>query len=428
MTATEGNGRNDPPGRAAAKEGGPPALRAAPYARLHAFCEDAGTAETLNKTLEQHCFDGLACMVRMGGVHCARAAYDQAPTPELLVVESLLDAAGMLADLESLAPVCDAATKVIVIGHVNDVLLYRALLRRGISDYLVAPVDGAQLAQSVTAALKGDPAESAGRVVAFIGAKGGCGSSTVCHNTAWVLADLLKTGTVIADFDLAFGTLGLDFNQEAGQGLGDALAASHKLDRAMIETLLARCSDTLGLLTASYLLDAGAEIQAEDAARLVEALSHTVPFVILDLPGEWRGWSRTLIEMADDVVMTAEPDLANLRNGKNLIDAARAIRATAKPPILVMNKVGLPRRPEISIRDFANALDLEPAAEIGFDAELFGTAANNGLMIGEFAPKSRHLSLFRGLAETISGKVAAPSSQAGLIKPIIDRLSRKLAN
>jgi pilus assembly protein CpaE len=417
MTMIEGSG-------AAANDGGP---RAAPYTRLHVFCEDTGTAETVNATLESR-FNGLACTTRMGGVHNARAAYDQAPTPELLVVESLLDAAGMLADLDMLAPVCDAATKVIVIGHVNDVLLYRALMRRGISDYLVAPVDGGQLAQAIAAALKREPAETAGRVVAFIGAKGGCGSSTICHNTAWVLAEMLKTGTVIADFDTAFGTLGLDFNQEAGQGLAEALAASHKLDRAVIDHLLAKCSDHLGLLTASYLLDADADIDAGDAVRLVEALSQTVPFVILDLPGEWRAWSRSLIELADLVVIIAEPDLANLRNGKNLIDTARALRATGKPPMLVMNKVGLPRRPEIPIRDFANAVDLEPVAEIGFDAELFGTAANNGLMIGEFAPKSRQLKLFRAFAETLSGKVAVAGDAAGLIRPIIERLSRKLAH
>jgi pilus assembly protein CpaE len=67
-------------------------------------------------------------------------------------------------------------------------------------------------------------------------------------------------------------------------------------------------------------------------------------------------------------------------------------------------------------------------AEIGFDAELFGTAANNGLMIGEFAPKSRQLKLFRAFAETLSGKVAVAGDAAGLIRPIIERLSRKLAH
>jgi len=205
------------------------------------------------------------------------------------------------------------------------------------------------------------------------------------------------------------------------------LAASYKLDAEMIASLLAKCSDQLGLLTASYMLDAGTEIRPEDASRLVELLSQMTPFVALDLPSQWRDWSRVLIEQADDVVITAEPDLANLRNAKNLIDMARALRSTARAPVLVMNKTEMPRRPEISIRDFANAVDLDPAMVIPFDAQLFGTAANNGLMIGEAAPKSRHFDLFVRLARILGGKVQAEPGQRGLIGPLMERIGRKLA-
>ncbi len=254
----------------------------------------------------------------------------------------------MLADLEMLAEVCDIGSKVVVIGHINDVLLYRELMRRDISDYLVAPVDATQLGECIAAALKGEAAEALGRVIAFIGAKGGCGSSTVCHNTGWVFAELMRAETVIADFDLAFGTLGLDFNQDAGHGLCEALAASHRLDTAMITNLLSKCSDQLGLLTASYALDdrrrnsGRRRAAARRAAQPDGALRHARS------AREWRDWTRALFEKADDIVITAEPDLANLRNAKNLIDTARAVRATGKPPILVLNKVGMPRRPEIS--------------------------------------------------------------------------------
>lgn len=395
--------------------------------RIDIFCEDAGTAETLAGLALDRRLTGIEFTRRMGGIHAARTAYAETPSPDLIIVETLLDASGILSDMERLAEVCDAGTRVIVIGHLNDVLLYRELLRRDISDYLVAPVETGQVVDAIRTSLKDEPAETLGRVIAFIGAKGGAGSSTVCHNTGWVLAEQMKAGTIIADFDLAFGTLGLDFNQDGGQGLADALATSYKLDAEMIASLLAKCSDHLGLLTASYMLDDSTTIQTEDALRLTERLSQTVPFVLLDLPSQWHGWSRALIEEADDIVITAEPDLANLRNAKNLIDTARAIRKTAKPPILIMNKAGMPRRPEISLRDFANAVDLTPSTTIGFDAQAFGVAANNGLMIGEAAPKSRHLELFRGLAGLLGGKTPAMKTQTGLIKPIIERLNRRLA-
>jgi pilus assembly protein CpaE len=407
-----------------------PSERAAASAgrmRVHVFCEDAGTDAMVARCAGDRRLAEHEIARRMGGVHAARAHYANEPTPNLIIVESLLDASGILADMDVLAESCDAESKVLVIGHVNDVLLYRELLRRHISDYLVAPVEPGQLAEAIAAALKGETPEVAGRVIVFLGAKGGCGSSTVCHNVGWLLAEEMKAGTIIADFDLAFGTLGLDFNQDGGHGLAEALASSYKLDSESVGGLLAKCSDQLGLLTASYMLDADPVARPDDALRLVEILSRTVPFTLLDLPTGWSAASRALVEQADDVVITAEPDLANLRNAKNLIDTTRSLRATAKPAVLVMNKTGLPRRPEISIRDFANAVDLEPSVAIGFDAQLFGTSANNGLMIGESLPRSKHVDLFRELAQLLGGKRPAKARGRGMFAPLMQRLGRRRA-
>jgi pilus assembly protein CpaE len=395
--------------------------------RIDLFCEDKSTAETAVAALSGRPFASAEVSKRMGGIQAARETYAQARSPDLIIVESLLDAEELCNGLEALAEVCDEDVKVIVIGRINDVALYRELLQRHISDYLVTPVDPHLLAESAALVLKGGAADKPGRVIAFIGAKGGCGSSTICHNAAWVMAESLTTETVIADFDLAFGTLGLDFNQDSGQGLSEALAATHKLDLAMMGKLLSRCTDKLGLLTASYMLDAETAIEPDAAVRVAELLSQSAPFVFLDLPLVWQDWSRALIESADDVVITAEPDLPNLRNAKNLIDTARALRTGRKPPILIINKIGMPRRPEISLKDFANALDQEPATSFTFDAQLFGTAANNGLMIGEMAPKSRYLGEFMTLAGQLGGEPPSRNAPAGFMKPLIDRLSRKLA-
>ena len=403
-----------------------PSAYAPPGGRVHMFCEDAGTAETASKLFAGRRFAALDATVRKGGIQAAIAAYAGAPTPDLVIVESTQAGAGILAELETLANVCDAGTRVIVIGHINDVLLYRELMRRGISDYLVAPLSPGQLGESIRAALTGQAGETRGRIVAFLGAKGGCGSSTACHNTAWLLAEAMKAQTVIADFDLAFGTLGLDFNQDSGHGLGDALAACERLDTAMIVKLTSKCSDHLGLVTAPCILDAECEITAGAATHVIGLLSQAAAFVMLDLPHAWNAWSRAMIEAASHVVITAEPDLANLRNTKNVLDALlRHSSAEDKPPILMLNKVGLPRRPEISVRDFANAVDLEPAAVIEFDAQLFGTAANNGLMIGEVSPKARALAPFRQLAGILSGKAPGAKPERGFVKPLIDRLSRR---
>jgi pilus assembly protein CpaE len=313
---------------------------------------------------------------------------------------------------------------VLVIGHINDVLLYRELMRRDVSDYLVPPFTAEQMADCIVGVFASEPVPPPGRVIAFIGAKGGAGSSTVCHNVGWTLAETLASDTIIADLDLAFGTVGLNFNQEPVEGTREAIAAD-RLDEASVDRLLAKCSDRLSLLGATVDLSQPAEIAPDRALRLMETLSRGATNVALDLPRQWTAALRAILAQADEVVVTAEPDLANLRNTTTLLDALADLRSKDRPALLVINKAGIARRPEISARDFAGAVDLVPVATIDFDPALFGGAANNGLMIGEASRRCKAVDQFRALASTLARKTAAPSRGEGLLAPLLNRLSRK---
>ena len=312
----------------------------------------------------------------------------------------------------------------IVIGHVNDAALCRELFRRGVSDYLVAPASLSVMIESM-AALCTDPSQRpAGQTIAFVGARGGVGSSSVCHNVAWSIASGLRGDTVIADFDLAFGTTGLDFNREPSKGLIEALAASDRLDHKKLDRLLAKCADHLSLLASPASLDRDSNVDADAADRVVEALRQSHPYVILDIPHHWSPAARRLAMAADDVVITAEPDLASLRNAKSLVDLLRASRADDRPPHLVLNKVNTPNRPEIGSHEFANALEVEPVAIIVFDALVFGAAANNGLMIEESAKKSDAATSFRILAGALTGTAQHKPAAHGLFGQILNKLGR----
>ncbi|MFX4458613.1 AAA family ATPase, partial [Acinetobacter baumannii] len=94
-----------------------------------------------------------------------------------------------------------------------------------------------------------------GNVIAFIGAKGGVGSSTVCHNVAYAMSEGSKSNVVVADLDLAFGTTGLDFNQDPVQGIADALLSPERLDEVLLDRLLTKCSDHLSIFSAPVVLD-----------------------------------------------------------------------------------------------------------------------------------------------------------------------------
>ena len=264
----------------------------------------------------------------MGGIEAAVAHYQQNPTPNLVIIESGLPRDHVLVELDRLAECCDPGTKVIVIGHVNDMVLYRNLLRRGVSEYLVEPIEPLQLMEAISNLYNNPETEPVGHVYAFIGAKGGVGSSTICHNAGWALSEHLKSNVVIADLDLAFGTTGLDFNQDPVQGIADALSSPERLDEVLLDRLLTKCSEHLSIFAAPVVLDRDYEITVAGCDQVIDVVRQNVPYLAVDLPHTWTAWTKSVLVQADEVIVTAAPDLANLRNAKSLVDLLRRRDAT----------------------------------------------------------------------------------------------------
>jgi pilus assembly protein CpaE len=418
-----------PPGEDARLAEEPASARARPIPRIsiQAFCEHPATADIMQVAAEDRRLAKVHVALHMGGIEAAVAHFQQNPTPNLIIVESGLPRDHVLMELDRLAECCDPGTKVILIGQVNDVVLYRSLLRRGVSEYLVDPIDPMQLMEAISNLYNNPETEPVGHVFAFIGAKGGVGSSTICHNAGWALSEQFKTNVVIADLDLAFGTTGLDFNQDPVQGIADALASPERLDEVLLDRLLTKCSEHLSIFAAPVVLDRDYEITVAGCDQVIDVVRQNVPYLAVDLPHTWTAWSKSVLVQADEVIITAAPDLANLRNAKSLVDLLRTTRRNDSEPRLVMNMVNMPKRPEISVKEFESALGVKAISVVDFDAESFGQAANNGQMIEELNAKAKSAAAFREIALAMTNRrelqaVKKPSALA----PLLEKLRIKL--
>mgnify|MGYP001555530273 FL=1 len=393
--------------------GAAPHERPVPRISIHAFCEYPDTGASLQRAAGDRRLSKAHLQVQLGGVNAAIEHYTGQITPNLLIVETKLDGKAALDELDRLAEVCDPATKVIVVGRVNDVELYRELMRRGASEYLVAPLEPLQLIEVISGLYLDPGATPIGRVVAVVGARGGAGSSTLAHNIGWCIAQELHINTTIVDLDLPFGTVGLDFNDEASQGVSDALSAPERLDDVLLDRLLLKRGDHLSLFTAPAALERDYDAVPESYEAVIDAVRQSTPCVILDLPHGWSPWIRATLLAADDVVIVATPDLTSLRNAKNIIELVKNARPNDNPPRLVINQVGVPKRPEIPAKDFAETMGVDPAAILGFDPALFGQAANNGQMVIELAPKAPVSESLRRLCRSLTGRAASGADRGG---------------
>ena len=135
----------------------------------------------------------------------------------------------------------------------------------------------------------------------------------------------------------------------------------------------------------------------------------------------WTAWTRKILLSSDDLVIVATPDLASLRNAKNMVDLVRRARPNDAPPRLVLNQVGVPGRPEIPLKDFGEALGLTPSLVMPFDARLFGQAANNGQMIAEVGPRSKAAEAIDQLAQQISRRDPPAPQKSSLLASLFKR-------
>jgi pilus assembly protein CpaE len=395
-----------------------------PRVAIQAFCETPDVAGSVHTASTDRRMSKAHVKIQMGGAQAALEAYRSAPTPNVIIIEAMSDRRGLLSALDSLSEYCDPVTKVLVIGHVNDVILYRELMRRGVSEYLIAPIGSLELLRTISEIFVAPGADPVGKVVSVVGSKGGVGASTVCHNLAWTISNQHKISTVVADLDVAFGTLGLDFNQDPVQGIADALYSPERIDSAYIDRLLSKCSETLSLLTAPAMLDRSCDFSETAIEPIVDLLRSSIPYVVLDVPHVWTAWVRKTLLTSDEVVIVATPELTSLRNSKNMYDLLKAARPNDKLPRVILNQVGVPKRPEISTQEFAKAMGIEINAVIPFDAQLFGGAANNGQMISEVQPSGKVTDVFSDIASGLLGRSDTKKQKKNILEPLLNNINQ----
>jgi pilus assembly protein CpaE len=385
-----------------------------PSITVHAFCDMPETIGAMERAVADRRMSRAHVTLHAGGIAAGINLYRRTASPNLVLIESRAMIADLNSQLNALADVCQTGTKVIVIGYANDVAVYRDLLARGVSEYMVAPVDAVTIIGAISRLYQGAGTGKLGRSLAFVGANGGVGSSTLARNVASMIARQQGCDVILMELDLSFGSASVDLSLDPAQGIAQALQDPARLDDVLLERLLTKCDDRLSVLTAPASLAQIYDLEESAFVRVIELAQTTVPFVVLDVPHIWTSWVKKTLLMADDVVITAIPDLANLRNAKNLVELLKQGRPNDGASKLVLNQVGTPKRSEIKPGKFAAALEIEVVACVPYEPSTMSTAANQGLMVADTSASSAVAKSFAKIAQTFTGHTGAKSSWKNL--------------
>jgi len=356
-----------------------------------AFVTDEVTRSQLERAAQDA---GFAGEVYVGGTDDALATLAEVVPARFLVLD-LADRTDLVEAVNAFAEVCQPDTRVLVLGVVNDVAVYRALIDLGVSDYLVKPVAGPQLTEAMArlgAAAEPDkvqktsPAVRRGTVTGVLSARGGAGASTVAVNLAWALSVEAPGKCALVDLDLRFGTAAMMLDLEPGRGFKEALDNPGRIDSLFMERAMVRATDNLSLLAGEE--DVSAEPAVAEGALdvLFDKLTGAFDHVVADLP-RWRLGDH--VKHLDRLFLVTEPTLAGLRDALRLKDAALTLAGADLPVQIVLNKGGAAKKGELTETDAVKGGLPKPAYVLPDEIKVQAQAQATGKPMVKIAPRAK---------------------------------------
>lgn len=344
-------------------------------------------------------------MVRDGGTQEALEYLADSAPPKVLIVD-IGDSSAPLTAMLSLTAAFAEDTRLIGIGTINDINLYREMVGAGITDYLVKPVTEKALAAALCRteepvagpASEQHPTKKANRI-AVVGSRGGAGASSVAVNLAWILSQDRKLSTTLIDLDLEFGTVALSLDLEPTRGLREALESPARIDSLFIESATARLSEKLAVMATEETLAQEIAFNPDAIDVLLEAVGRSSDQIIIDMPRSAFAVRQRVFEAASMVILVTELNLPGLRDSMRLLTGIEEI-SVGKPVTVIANRTGGSQQ-AMQPRDFQKALGHKIDFVIPEDGKSFNEAANNGKPLASRNQRSAATKALRKVADSL---------------------------
>jgi len=320
--------------------------------------------------------------------------------PRVLVID-LSESAAPISELSAARAVGGTDLKILVLGSVNDVSLYRDMIAAGATDYLVKPPAREQLAALFEKSGGGGNTGGLGNVIAFLGSRGGVGNTTAAVSTAWVLAEERKERVALVDLDLHFGTVALKLDTDPGNGLCEALEQPSRIDSLFIERAMIKVTDNLRVLAAEAAMSEPLIVDTGAIDVLLYELRRKFQWVVVDMPRFVSPLQRVVLAAASRTIVLCERSLAGLRD---TIRVQTVLREHAPQSRLLLIESGAHGdRATVGKSEFEKAVGKSFDGTLSYDTKAAGAAANAGQPVPMAAPRSVYAREINQLVTTLAG-------------------------
>ncbi len=343
-----------------------------PGARVSVFSNDPETISSAALLQEDWRFARVDVAIAQGGVEHAIETYKTQTSPDLLIIQTDDINDAFIESLGTLSEFCEEGTAAIIVGPVNDVYLYRQLIEMGVSDYLVRPLRPEVLSEVIAKALITRLGVSDSRLIAFIGAKGGVGTSALAQIAAWTISEKLGHKTVLMDGAGGWSSLSVGMGFDPSATLSEVSRATEAKNEEALKRMIYSVTDKLRVVATGSDAMLDASISGQQYEAIINALMVKSPVVLVDLSAADSGLCKAVLTRAHQIIVVTTPTITSLRFCRSLIKEISSVRGgDADDVSLVVNKAGLCKAHEIGQSDIAEALEASVDATIAFVPNVF---------------------------------------------------------
>ncbi|PCK00553.1 MAG: type II secretion protein ATPase [Zetaproteobacteria bacterium] len=343
-----------------------------PSASVSVFSTDSDTLDAVGALADDWRFARVNVNTVEGGVEKAIATFQSEGVTDVIIIQTDEIDDSFTERLGELSAYCDEGTAAIIIGPVNDVYLYRQLIEMGVSDYLVRPVKPEILKDVIAKALIQRLGVSDSRLIAFVGAKGGVGTSYIAQICAWIASDIMEHKTLLIDAAGSWSPLSVGVGFDPSASLSEIARAVEANNEDALERMFFEASDKLTILAsgADAMLDPS--VSAEQYEAILDNFMVKSPVVMVDLSSTESSIKKAVLSRAHEIIMITTPTVTSLRFCRSLLKEISDIRGGDSNDVsLIVNQTELVKSYEVSASDIEEALEFPPSASVAYLPALF---------------------------------------------------------
>jgi pilus assembly protein CpaE len=343
------------------------------------------------------------------GVSEERTVRDAAST-DLVVVDARADESAALATVERLRAGTSAVSILVIAIEAKPDLIIRAM-RAGANEFLTWPLQDDTFHDAVRrVAARHDSLPAARKqatTLAFFGAKGGAGVTTVAVNCGVELARLSKRPTVIVDLKPGLGEVTLFLGVRSRYTVVDAVDNLHRLDEQFLRELVARHKSGLEILAGSGNFDRPGPADSGAIEEVFRLLGRQNDYILVDAGSQINACSIAALYGADVIYLVANPDVPSIRNAQRLLDRIAQLGACGDRVRILLNRAAEPF--PIPLAQIESALGRPVEHMFPSDYKTVSTALNTGVPLA-LTGNSAIAAQFDRFTRLILDPAAAPAA------------------